>query len=95
MVVTLTVTLSPAEVTFTCTVEPEDVPLVRLQVVSLALGSGVQVSVAAPVNPPLGVSAGVVDPLWPGLAMLTEPAGVTLSGLSTTRDCGTETVAEV
>jgi hypothetical protein len=71
VVPTLKVTVVAPVPTLTCRVEPEFVPLVKLHVDSLALGSTVQASDTAPVNPPFEVIVSVFEPLWPGLAIVT------------------------
>jgi hypothetical protein len=88
----LSVKLWPAPPMLTCKDEPEFVPFIRVQVVSFAAGSGVQLTVAAPVKPPLGVTVKVEDPPAPGFAMTKPVAALILTGPRTMRDCATGVV---
>ena len=80
VVVTFRVAVALDPFRVTCRVGVEDVPLAKLQLDSLALGSGVQERVTVPLNAPFGETVRLVEPLCPGLAIVTEAAGVTLNG---------------
>ena len=72
VVVTLKVTFTLEPCRPTSRVEPELDPFVKEQLDSLAAASGVHESVAVPMNPAVGTTLIVPEPLWPGLETLTE-----------------------
>jgi hypothetical protein len=93
VVVTVNVMLAAEPLTLTCSIDPEFAPLVRLQPVSFAFGSGVQATVAVPLNPPLEVMLSAVEPPPPGLETMMPAPGVTLTGPRTVTGNGSVKVA--